>query len=328
MGDSALDSDDEGEVPPLLGMEALTLQQQQRQLQLPPTKVPQAPPPCAVPEAAEQPFPATPANGIGSIPAAAGAPPSSGAEGGLTGQRVQIHGLTARPELNGRTAEAGRWLPDKQRYDMRVGGATLAIRPANLRPVSADAQPTAGESAAGIKKGFLGGSCSCGGTSEGSGAPSSIPLVRGDGEGGKSSLKLPEVQASMAQGEAAAAAASAGGKDGWVTPELLSKIAADPLLRKAFTDPRYTDAMSALQTDPKAAMAKYGHIDEMRTFMQSFMKLMGNHFTALVEKQQASEQAATIVSQPLIAPAETEEEKRARQAAEKAMADPQVRLVC
>lgn len=49
---------------------------------------------------------------------------------------------------------------------------------------------------------------------------------------------------------------------------------------------------------------------------------------ALVEKQQASEQAATIVSQPLIAPAETEEEKRARQAAEKAMADPQVRLVC
>lgn len=49
---------------------------------------------------------------------------------------------------------------------------------------------------------------------------------------------------------------------------------------------------------------------------------------ALVEKQQASEQAATIVSQPLIAPAETEEEKRARQAAEKAMADPQVGLAC
>jgi hypothetical protein len=37
--------------------------------------------------------------------------------------------------------------------------------------------------------------------------------------------------------------------------------------------------MSALQSDPKAAMARYGHIDEMHTFMQSFMKLMGEHFT-------------------------------------------------
>lgn len=39
--------------------------------------------------------------------------------------------------------------------------------------------------------------------------------------------------------------------------------------------------MSALQTDPKVAMAKYGHLEEMRTFMHSFMKLLGDHFTGI-----------------------------------------------
>jgi hypothetical protein len=239
MPETDFDSDDEGEVPPLLGMDALS-QQQQRETRIPPTKVPQAPPPCAMPAAKEQPSLA--AAGSGSTPSAAETPPSSGAEGELTGQLVQIYGLAARPELNGRTADAGRWLREKQRYDVRVGGATLAIRPANLRPVPTAARPAAGVNAAGIKKGFLGGDCrraGWAGTSEGGCGAGSIPHVRGDGEGGKSSLQLPEVQARMQEGGAAAAAAgTGGGKEGWVTPELLSKIAADPLLRKAFTDPR------------------------------------------------------------------------------------------
>jgi len=135
---------------------------------------------------------------------AAPSPASSeadGADGSLTGEMVEIHGLAAKPELNGQLAEAGRWLPDRQRYDLRVGGATLAIRPANLRCIPGGRRPAASEpvAQAGFKKGFLGGGgggeSGVGEASGSGGASGSIPLVRGDGQGGKSSLKLPEVQA-------------------------------------------------------------------------------------------------------------------------------------
>ena len=42
-----------------------------------------------------------------------------------------------------------------------------------------------------------------------------------------------------------------GGAPEWVTPALLQQIASDPLLRKAFTDPKCAAAMAALQQDPK-----------------------------------------------------------------------------
>jgi hypothetical protein len=49
------------------------------------------------------------------------------------------------------------------------------------------------------------------------------------------------------------------------------------------------------------------------------------HLAGIAQKQEADEQAAAVVPRPLIAPVETDEERRARQAAEKAMADPKVR---
>lgn len=167
----------------------------------------------------------------------------------------------------------------------------LCVRPANLRraPPEAARRPVA------------------------SGA---LPVVRGDGRGGASTLQLPEVQSSMAEAEAAAGGAVAGAS--WVTPELLAKVAADPLLRKAFTDARCAEAMEALQTDPKSAMERYGHVEEMRDFLQAFLKLMGEHFSALGEEGAAREAA--------IRPAavETAEERSAREAADKALRDPEV----
>mmetsp|Transcript_18411 Transcript_18411/g.54538 ORF Transcript_18411/g.54538 Transcript_18411/m.54538 type:complete len:309 (+) Transcript_18411:50-976(+) len=213
----------------------------------------------------------------------------------LTGALVEVHSLSSRPELNGAIGSACSWLAESGRYEVRItSGAKpvrLCVRPANLRraPPEAARRPVA------------------------SGA---LPVVRGDGRGGASTLQLPEVQSSMAEAEAAAGGAVAGAS--WVTPELLAKVAADPLLRKAFTDARCAEAMEALQTDPKAAMERYGHVEEMRDFLQAFLKLMGEHFSALGEEGAAREAA--------IRPAavETAEERSAREAADKALRDPEV----
>ena len=279
---AALDNEDEGDVPPLL--------------QVPSDHLPAPAPPPAPPQLLPTPVDS------------------------LTGALVEVHSLSSRPELNGAIGSACSWLAESGRYEVRItSGAKpvrLCVRPANLRraPPEAARRPVA------------------------SGA---LPVVRGDGRGGASTLQLPEVQSSMAEAEAAAGGAVAGAS--WVTPELLAKVAADPLLRKAFTDARCAEAMEALQTDPKSAMERYGHVEEMRDFLQAprpakirrfgeiqavrrasrpspqaFLKLMGEHFSALGEEGAAREAA--------IRPAavETAEERSAREAADKALRDPEV----
>merc|ERR1719231_239936 len=107
-----------------------------------------------------------------------------------------------------------------------------------------------------------------------------------------------------------------------MTPELLKKIASTPVLRKAFTDPRCQQAMAEMQTNPQEAMKKYGDVPEMREFLQAFMKLMGEHFSELAEKQEA-EQAQQRAAAEMMAPAPTPEQKKAQEVAEQAMADPE-----
>merc|ERR1719488_159095 len=79
-----------------------------------------------------------------------------------------------------------------------------------------------------------------------------------------------------------------------------------------------------MQTDPQAAMKKYGDVPEMRAFLQAFMKMMGEHFSALADKQDAekAEAAATAMPEAL-----TPEQKKAQEVAQQAMADPEVREI-
>ena len=53
----------------------------------------------------------------------------------LSGRRVRIGGLQARPELNGRCGVAGRFDAAKGRYEVAVGGGAEAVllKPANLQ---------------------------------------------------------------------------------------------------------------------------------------------------------------------------------------------------
>ena len=110
-----------------------------------------------------------------------------------------------------------------------------------------------------------------------------------------------------------------------MTPDLLKKIAANPLLRKGFGDPRCQAAMAEMQTDPQAAMRKYGDQPEMRSFLQAFMKLMGEHFSALADKQDEEKARAG----PALTPEEvlTPEQKKAQEVAQRAMSDPEVRAI-
>ena len=104
--------------------------------------------------------------------------------------------------------------------------------------------PRRPEEAGGIKKGFLGGG---GGGGGGGGAftkraaaterPDLTVVRKAEGA---DPLMLPDVQKSMDEQAANSSAAKVGGGGApeWVTPALLQQIATDPLLRKAFTDPK------------------------------------------------------------------------------------------
>ena len=69
----------------------------------------------------------------------------------LLGRRVRLHGLCARPELNGRVGRVWSWHEEAGRAGVKLEGAggadedgTLAVRPANLAVLAAQRSPAAG----------------------------------------------------------------------------------------------------------------------------------------------------------------------------------------
>merc|ERR1719163_798453 len=62
--------------------------------------------------------------------------------------------------------------------------------------------------------------------------------------------------------------------------------------------------------------------------MKAFMGLMGEHFSAMADKEEAEKAKAAARAaaepQPLIAPARTKEEIKAEEVAKRAMSDPEV----
>ena len=201
-----------------------------------------------------------------------------------------------------------------------------------------------------IKKGFLGGggssrpnkasSATASSSSAASDGDSRVPMVRSNAEAKAKSLQLPEVQNKI-EAEKAEAAKLGNQQNQWMTPDLLQKIAANPLLRKGFMDPRCQAAMAEMQTNPQAAMLKYGDQPEMKAFLQAFMKMMGEHFSKLADKQDEERKANGQPPLPGLDPnqpfgtaaaaaagvAMTPEQRKAQEVAQKAMADPEVRQI-
>jgi hypothetical protein len=260
------DSDDEGEVPPLLGPDSAAMPN------LPSKK-------------ASNPSPAITA-------AAASTAPSSGSSVASAPTREAV--TAPKPGANLKPSSG-----------LKKGFLSGGSSSRSANKAASAAKPSSSSSSL---------ASSCGSSSSGG----AMPTLRADQAAKAKSLQLPEVQGAI-EAEQAEAAKLGGGKNGspsWMTPDLLQKIASSPVLRKAFTDPRCQTAMSEMQTNPQEAMRKYGDNPEMRTFLQTFMKLMGEHFTKLAEKEEAEQ-----------APKMTPEQRKAQEVAQTAMADPEVRTI-
>jgi len=307
MSFEADDSDDEGDVPPLL-----TAPPPGQPAPAPATT--KRPPATASTKPAHKPAAPAPAPSPAAAPAASSKPEKQPSTGGPLPVRstVRLHGLTGRPELNGCTGVVtGPPVAESGRVPVKLGAPhnqSIALKPANLELVAAPPAASSAQKPA----------ASASSSSSSSASRDDLTFVRKDD--GANPLKLADVQKSMEEQQASASKAQVPGSPNWVTPDLLQKVAADPVLRKAFTDPRCAAAMTALQTDPKQALEQYGDVPEMRDFLTKFMKLMGDHFTALGDTQEAQREAIQPVAEKK---PETPEEEAAR----KAMADPEVAAI-
>lgn len=76
-------------------------------------------------------------------------------------------------------------------------------------------------------------------------------------------------------------------KDEWMNQDFFTKLASNPTLMKAFTDPKYSTIMSEFGKDPQGTLKKYGHVPEFRQVLEDFSKMMGSHFDEVADKKKA-----------------------------------------
>jgi len=88
-------------------------------------------------------------------------------------------------------------------------------------------------------------------------------------------------------------------KSEWMTPDLLSKIAANPKLTKLFTNPEYMQGITMMQKDPKGAMERFGGNPEFRELLLEFSKIMGSHFDTMGKVAADKEAQEKAAQQPL-----------------------------
>ena len=74
-------------------------------------------------------------------------------------------------------------------------------------------------------------------------------------------------------------------KDEWLNQEFFTKLAQNPRLMQAFTDPRYSTIIGEFGKNPIEAMIKYGHVPEFKQIMEDFSGLMGKHFDDVADKK-------------------------------------------
>jgi hypothetical protein len=117
----------------------------------------------------------------------------------------------------------------------------------------------------------------------------------GSSEGGSSSAPrpaapvLPDVQKAMAAGAPALAAKLKGGS--WMTPELMSRIAAEPRLVAGMQQPRFMAALTEMQKDPAGTLKRHEGDAALLDFLRSFMGVLGDHFEKLGAAEDAAKRA-------------------------------------
>lgn len=141
------------------------------------------------------------------------------------------------------------------------------------------AQSQSQKSFGGFKKGFLNNPKPKKGKSPSLSKPGKkddIPVIKPKNPEQKNKgMEIPEVQEAMKSN-----IPSLENKD-WITEDLLKKIEGNPSLAKLLMDPKFTAALSQVQTDPMKAMAMLSSNPEMQKALQEFSALLGEHFTSL-----------------------------------------------
>jgi hypothetical protein len=105
--------------------------------------------------------------------------------------------------------------------------------------------------------------------------------------GGSKGMVMPEVQSAMEGGGSSAAAkmASKLSSGSWITPDLMQRIASEPILLAGMQQPKCMEALGELQRNPAAAKAKYAGDPSITRFLTTFAGLLGEHFSQLGEAE-------------------------------------------
>mgnify|MGYP005995117019 CR=1 FL=1 len=97
--------------------------------------------------------------------------------------------------------------------------------------------------------------------------------------GGSSAPVLPEVQAALKEQLGEFGTKLVSGE--WMTPDLQSRIFANPRLMAGMSNPKCQAALQEFQSKPEEAMKKYANDATVRDFLTEFFGIMGDHFTKM-----------------------------------------------
>ena len=71
----------------------------------------------------------------------------------------------------------------------------------------------------------------------------------------------------------------------WLTPDLQQAIATNSILGPKLADPKFASLLEEFQQDPQETLRKHADNPQMKSFLQEFCRIMGEHFTRLGEAQ-------------------------------------------
>ncbi len=98
---------------------------------------------------------------------------------------------------------------------------------------------------------------------------------------------LPEVQAALKEQLGEFGTKLVSGE--WMTPDLQSRIFANPRLMAGMSNPKCQTALQEFQSKPEEAMKKYANDPTVRDFLTEFFGIMGDHFTKMGAQEKESE---------------------------------------
>ncbi|CAF0767879.1 unnamed protein product [Rotaria sordida] len=131
------------------------------------------------------------------------------------------------------------------------------------------------KSFAGMKKGFLNSSSTSKSTSK---SNELIEISSKKSEQTKDFRVFDEVQQVIKEEQQS--------KNSWLTNDLLKQIEDDESLSQYFSNPYFMEAITLFQHKPQEALAKYGHNAEVMKFFDRMAKILGTHFTSIVDKEE------------------------------------------